>query len=51
MDSPAIDIQYVRLDDDVRPVINRLAREANKRVSEIANEVLRAWLSANPPAE
>jgi len=44
MENTAVDIQFVRLDDDVRVMVNKLARQSTRRVSDIVNEVLREWM-------
>jgi predicted transcriptional regulator len=44
MENTAVDIQFVRLDDDVREMVNKLARQSTRRVSDIVNEVLREWM-------
>ena len=46
-----MNIQYVRLEDDVCGRLNEDAREQRRTVSEVVNEILRRHLSreAHPP--
>jgi predicted transcriptional regulator len=39
-----MDIVYIRLDDDICGVLNRLAERGDQTVSELVNEVLREYL-------
>ncbi|HJT87861.1 MAG TPA: ribbon-helix-helix protein, CopG family [Bryobacteraceae bacterium] len=39
-----INIQFVRLENDVCEAVNRLADAASRNVSELVNEVLREYL-------
>ncbi|HZP64050.1 MAG TPA: hypothetical protein VFB28_11590 [Terriglobales bacterium] len=39
-----VEIRFIRLDDDVCEALNRMSKETNRRVSDIANEGLREWL-------
>ncbi len=43
-----IEIRFIRLDDDVCETLNRVARQQDERVSEIANRILREWLTQEP---
>lgn len=48
-----MNIQFIRLDEHVCETLNRMALESRTTVSELVNEVLRAWLEqkAEQPAE
>jgi predicted transcriptional regulator len=46
-----MNIQYVRLDDDICEVLNRLAFEQRRTVSEVVNEIARGWLARRDAAE
>ena len=48
-----MNIQYVRLDDEVCEAINRLAQEEDCTVSSLVNQALREYLSRieHQPAE
>ncbi len=46
-----MNIQYVRLDDDICEVLNRLAWEQRRTVSEVVNEIARGWLTRQDVAE
>jgi hypothetical protein len=49
-----MNIQYVRLDDRVCEILNRMAREQRRTVSELVNEILGQRLkeiAGNPAAE
>ncbi|HLH19115.1 MAG TPA: hypothetical protein VKX45_17975 [Bryobacteraceae bacterium] len=46
-----MNIQYVRLDDDICEVLNRLAFERRRTVSELVNEIARGWLASQNVAE
>jgi hypothetical protein len=37
-----MNIQYVRLDDEICEIVNRMAEEQGRKVSEIVNEILRS---------
>jgi len=39
-----VDIRFLRLDDDVCTLLNDLARERRRNVSDLANEFLRKQL-------
>jgi predicted DNA-binding protein len=39
-----MNIQYIRLDDTVCEILNRLALEQRRTVSEVVNEILRGHL-------
>jgi hypothetical protein len=39
-----MNIQFIRLDDEVCEVLNRLAEDQRRRVSEVVNEILREQL-------
>ena len=39
-----MNIQYVRLDDDLCEILNRLAEEQGRKVSELVNELLRTGM-------
>ena len=39
-----MDIQFVRLESDVCEVLNRMAREQRRRVSDLVNQFLREHL-------
>lgn len=41
-------IRYIRLEDDVCEVINRMAQDEKQRPSEIVNRILRESLTAAP---
>jgi len=41
---PQFEIRFIRLDDDVCEALNRISKDTNRRVSDIANEGLREWL-------
>jgi len=41
---PQFEIRFIRLDDDVCEALNRISKDTNRRVSDIANEALREWL-------
>ena len=44
-----MNIQYVRLDDSVSDILNRMAREQRRTVSEVVNEMLRRQLDESSP--
>jgi predicted transcriptional regulator len=48
-----MNIQFIRLDDEVCEAINRLAEQEERTVSAVVNEVLREFLARNerPAAE
>jgi len=46
-----MNIQYVRLDDRVCEVLNRMALEQRRTVSEVVNDILHAYLEKREPAE
>jgi len=39
-----MNIQYVRLDDEVCEILNRMAEAQNRRVSELVNQILKERL-------
>jgi len=39
-----MNIQYIRLDDTVCEILNRMALEQRRTVSEVVNEILRGHL-------
>jgi len=41
-----MNIQFIRLDEDVCDAVNRLAREQGRTVSDFVNEAVRAYLHA-----
>ena len=45
-----MNIQYVRLDDDICEILNRVAEANGRRVSELVNERLREQLEKRPAA-
>jgi predicted transcriptional regulator len=40
-----MNIEYVRLDDDLCGALNRMAEDEERTVSEVVNEVLREFLN------
>ena len=44
-----VDIQYVRLEEDVSETINRIARSQARRVSDVVNQILRQHFERTPP--
>lgn len=49
-----MNIQFVRLDDDICGILNRLALDQRRTVSDLVNEILREQLrkrATAPPAE
>jgi hypothetical protein len=50
-----MNIQFVRLDDDICGVLNRMALDQRRTVSDLVNEILRQQLQTKlasaPPAE
>ena len=40
-----MNIEYVRLDDDLCGALNRMAQDQDRTVSELVNEVLREFLN------
>jgi len=46
-----MDIQFVRLEDDVCTRVNAEARDQNKKVSELVNQILREHLAAETARE
>lgn len=45
-----MNIQYVRLDDQVCELLNRMAQEQRRTVSDVVNEILRERLGQTPAA-
>ena len=45
-----MNIQFIRLEDDVCERINRVAQEQKRTVSELVNEILREFLQQVRPA-
>jgi len=45
-----MNIQSVRLDQDVCEPVNRLALDSRRTVTELVNEVLREYLKTHAPA-
>ena len=43
-----MNIQYVRLSDDVCEILNRMAQEQRRTVSDVVNEMLRKQLKEIP---
>lgn len=43
-----MNVQYVRLDDETCEMVNRLAREQRRTVSDLVNEILREKLRGAP---
>jgi hypothetical protein len=43
-----MNIQYVRLDDQVCEILNRMAAEQRRTVSDMVNEILRQRLEQMP---
>ena len=41
-----MNIQFIRLDSDVCVILNEMARDKSRTVSELVNDVLRAHLRA-----
>jgi|GraSoiStandDraft_30_1057271.scaffolds.fasta_scaffold870250_2 hypothetical protein len=46
-----MNIQYIRLEDTVCEILNRMALEQRRTVSEVVNEILRGHLNKANPAE
>ncbi len=46
-----MDVQFVRLDDDISERVNRLAEQTRRRVSDLVNEILRTYLKTEGEAE
>jgi predicted DNA-binding protein len=45
-----MNIQYVRLDDQVCELLNRMAQQQRRTVSDVVNEILRERLEQMPGA-